>query len=220
LITVIGLVHDAWARKTVSQQAVVIFSLLLSLSGLAMIQVVKNAYESTLVVPLCGVILLIAIKGRGGTRFQQHFKAVATVLVAVSLASQLNLWRSFGLSALSAWAEGGYLADEGASISPFNYSRVNGEILATAKLCNIDRSRPLRHLVVDGLTYPAFSETYQPMLLISVSGSFRRGIRDLAKFLTERHSSGVIVGCRSFPADLLGVAQKHGDFCCAPSFVP
>jgi hypothetical protein len=211
------LLRNAWSSRSVGRQLAMICMLLISLSALAVIQVVKNAYEATLVVPLWGLLLLIASRGQQGIWFERQLKFTVITLVSLSTVSQLNLWRVFGPNA--SWRAGGYIPGQVESVSTFNYSHLRQKINSTAMLCGIGREHALRRLVLDELTYFSFSDSYQPVVGSNLTGTWG-GSFDLPNYLKKVQSSGAVAACKWFPSGIEDLLRKNDEFCCLPSNGP
>lgn len=220
LAALLALVSEAWRRRRMPAELALVLALLASLASLAIFQAVKNVYEATLVVPLFGLAVMLVVHDRRGRNWRRIRTIGGSVLLVISLVSQVTLWSLFAPSAIAEWTKGGYLPNQRYSYSPFHYDRARSEILDTSRRCGIERDGRMSHLVVDEFTYPMFANTREPFLIGYISGGYGHGISNLERLLIERRSAGVIVGCLHLPPELRSAAVQNGDFCCLPAFRP
>ena len=210
----------AWRRLTLERELCLLLALLASLACLTVFQVIKNAYEASLVVPLFGLAVMVAVQRDLGPLWTRLRRSGGTVVMVVSLVSQATLWTVFVPQAVAGWTSGGYLSAQSESVSAFAYASVAPRVLATARHCGIEAKSSAVHLVVDPLTYPALAQTREPTLIGYLTGGYGQGIHDLEGLLANLGSAGAVVGCHLLPPDLRGRAVQHGEFCCLPAFTP
>jgi hypothetical protein len=237
-VSVVKQAAQAFRTRTLSRLQVMILAGLMSLGIVALLQIRKNFYEAGLVLPLFGLIVLMALPGKGGPRILQAGRFLQIGLPAVSVFSQAMLWSGMMSVPLSYYTQGGYLLpDQGMSVSPFKAGQIREEVLATAQMCRIDMAQRPKHLVVDDLTYPALAQSYQPFhAFYIIPGQFVRisrefGLdtdvppsevssesREFLHLMSEWRSDGFVAGCQFLPRDLRSRALRNGAYCCLPGF--
>jgi hypothetical protein len=220
---VMVLVRKDWNAGAVSRRLLMVASALASLLALAAFQRLKFFYESTLVLPLLGLIAAVAMPGYWWQKAPARGRSLATVLIGLALVSQTVLWVFLVPQVDRDLSRGGYLDKQVTSFSAMDYGRQRTEVLNTARRCGIHPEDRPRHLVLDDLTYTAFIDSYQPFHIPHVNrgGSelFGRLPTDhMVKLLREWRSAGIVAACRLIPAELHPVA--NGPYCCVRSFAP
>ena len=223
VVAVISSLIAALRRKGEDQLSVRRFAVtaacLVSLAALGTTQGVKNFYEAGLVVPLIGLLLILNVRFAGSLQ-QIMWKGFAGAVVLVSMVSQFTLWLSFVPVARSAPA--GYQGEDQWAVSFSGYETLKPTIVRAASACNIAPKDPLKHLVIDDLTYPVFQQSFQPFhitYLSKVGGPDWKAHASgkIFELLKTYRSDGVIVGCQSLPADMRRRATQSGEFCCISS---
>lgn len=198
------------------------FALPVVLAGLVLVwsasQLVKNAYEAMIVLPVLAIAILFAIAGIGPTgTLQRWLGRAAIVLVVLSLAAQADVARRYLPPFAAAAAQPGYVAGQPYSVSPYGYGTIRERIRATARQCGIgSQGRAIRPLV-DDTTYFAFVDSLRPFHAVSVIGKWKGRIGDPIAYIGDHGSQGAILGCRTLPAGIRARAIQNGEFCCVPT---
>ncbi|MCW2240922.1 hypothetical protein [Azospirillum canadense] len=195
---------------------------LLSIGALGTVQGFKHFYESGLIIPLIGLIMIVNINSEGPIS-AKAWKIFGASLLAVSFVSQCVLWWSLAPTAVNATSPG-YLAEQEKSVSFINYDKARPDIAEAASACGIRPELPMNHLVIDDMTYPVFQKSVQPFHIFFISQVGGASIwksqsaDKIVKLLKDYRSDGVIAGCHSLPADMRRRATQTGPFCCMSAF--
>ena len=191
----------------------------LVLAGLVLVwgvsQRVKNDYEIMIVLPMMALFCVYALSTVGWPGLRGRLLGLAAmVAVAASLAGQVDIARRY-LPLLARGAQRpGYVAGQDASMSPYGYSRIRSQIIATAHLCGIGLHGRAQHPVIDDVTYFALEDSWQPMHYLAVLRQWRGRITDPLAYMRSRGSEGMVLGCHHIWPSLLGQATRNGAFCC------
>ena len=209
--TCVRLALEAVRSRRLSPQAVMVFALSLPLAGQVLLEGHKAFYESSLVLPFLAFIPALGWRPAGRKALQALAEAA---LLTVAMASMVTLWAAL-LPDLPGWLSRGYVPRQRLSISAFGASDARREIQADARLCGIDPTQPLNHLVVDPLTYTAFDRLRQPYFALYL---FDHANKDVLDLLADRGSSGMVVSCGTVPRFLRSRTRRLGHVCCIPAF--
>jgi multisubunit Na+/H+ antiporter MnhF subunit len=212
--TLARLAVGAVRTRRLSQRTVMVFALFVPLAGLALLEGHKAFYESSLVLPLLAFVPALGLRCPPGGRGAGVARAASAALLAVSLASMATLWATV-LPHLPGWLARGYVPRQRLSISAFGAADARDQVQIAARLCGIDPSRTMDHLVVDGLTYTAFDHLRQPYFALYVFDPWRHDVRRL---LANRGSAGMVISCGAVPRPLLRRTRRFGPLCCMPPF--
>lgn len=207
-------------RQRFGMTVAVIISILL-LSGL---EPHKNFYDTSLIVPLAALAILMSIPIEFLELYPVAMRRLTGSLIGLSLFSQIVLWIGFAPFIQTSLEAEPYISRQWGSFSALQYAHTRASILETANLCRIPESSTTQYLVVDDLTYTVFAGTYRPFhLTYLVRDLVRQNGEDvslLVGFLRQKESAGIIGGCHSFPKGLSDQVIRNGDFCCLPPFSP
>jgi hypothetical protein len=196
-------------------RTVMVFALSLPLAGLALLEGHKAFYESGLVLPFLGFVPALGLRCRRVGKGAGVVRALGATVLAVSLASMVTLWATV-LPLLPAWLSRGYVPKQRLSISAFGAADARDQVRIAARLCGIDPSRTMDHLVVDSLTYTTFDNLRQPYFALY---TFDHSKDDVLDLLAARGSAGMVVSCGAVPRSLLRRTRRFGPLCCLPPFV-
>lgn len=180
-----------------------------------MSQRVKNDYEIIVMLPMIALFALLSITAVAWSpaRTRQLGMAAAVVL-AVSLAGQIDVARRYLPPLARAAQSPGYVEGQNTSVSAYGYSAIRSQIRQTAKQCGIGTHGRARHPLIDDVTYFAFADSWQPFHYLGVIGPWRGTIRDPIAYLKSRGSEGMILGCHQLSPALQAKAIRNGEFCC------
>jgi hypothetical protein len=177
----------------------------------------KNFYESSLILPLVLLMAVLMQSPIGSPDNGSRMKSVRLiVLLTASILSQANLLLTFIPYVGTTWLEGGRLAEQSLSISPFNFDKVRKDIESAAARCGIKTGNVNTHLVIDNSTYFPFKHADRPLNLSFITKFSGKDIgeENLVSILKQRKSAGVITSCDKLPPSLLSLATETGNYCC------
>lgn len=175
----------------------------------------KNDYEIMFVMPLIALFGLFSLTAIGWTdERKRQMRTAAILLVAISLAGQIDIARRLLPPLFKAAQHPGYIDGQKVSVAAFNYSAIRGPIRQTARMCGIGTRGPAQRPLVDDVTAFAFTDSWRPMHYLGVIGMWRGSIRDPIAHLRSRGSEGLIMGCHLLPPELQAIAIRNGSFCC------
>lgn len=177
----------------------------------------KNFYESSLVLPLALLLIVLLFPLSGPSTFlNRSYSFIFGILLITSIVSQINLIRSFTAYIPYPWITGGQVSGQDLSISPFKFSKKRDEMIDAAALCGIRANHYNPHLVIDDLTYFTFKNAYKPFHVLYVASFWGQDIGDknFFSFLRQKKSVGVITSCNRLPPEIRTLAKEHADFCC------
>ena len=199
-------------------------ALLLALAPTLVAQVAyqsyKQAYDAEFLLILGGVAIVLGWPADAARRWRRPLQMLFALFTLTTLCNEGRLLYHFGHFATHEWLAGGNLAGnyEG-TISGFHYDRVNAQVLAAARACDIDVATHPQFVLTDDLTYPALGRTATYPLHTMGVYWWGQGIPDLYQFLKALKSEGMVVRCRSIPPELQAKARKQADgLCCLPRF--
>jgi hypothetical protein len=139
-------------------------------------------------------------------------------MVVASLFSQVVLLSSYLPHVKGTWSMPGYAPGQFISFNFNNYDDTRAKIVAAAKQCDIDANKPLRHLVVDGLTYPTFVDSFKPYEILWTGLNWPGSSEDQLHFLRYVKSDGLVAACHLLPPNFVPLSRKSGPFCCIKAF--
>jgi hypothetical protein len=186
----------------------------------------RHSYEEILVEPLLCLVSILSIwlarnqiRGwLGEVCFRRITHSGFSILLWLSIVSQVALIAGYFRYAVGSWATPGYPQGQKWSVANFGYGQLRTQIIETAARCGIDPSHA-HHLVVDELTYFALRHAQQPFLMTYLDRNhWGSGIKDLRALLTQQQSAGMVVGCQWVPSPLRSEITVNGPFCCIPAF--
>jgi hypothetical protein len=183
--------------------------------GWGALQLVKNDYEASLVVPVCAIAIVFAVRSAcyddATLRWIERIGTVFAVLAFVNVALIMVFYTQ------PLWAasrQPGYLQKQRLSISPYGFDKLKPQILATGRMCGLTPDARTHGLLVDDVTYFAYMGTYRPFHWTGVLLIGNGSITDPAAFLRSKKSSGIILGCDFLKPQLRSRARQNGQFCC------
>jgi hypothetical protein len=215
-------------QHRVSIQASALASVWALLFASLFVRAWRSDYEATLVEPLLGLVSILSIwvaRDRircwiGAVCFRRITHSAFSILILLSIVSQVALIAGYSRYAVASWVTPGYPKGQKWSVANFGYGGLRAQIMETAAMRGINPKNHAHHLVVDELTYFALRQTYQPFLMTYLDENlWGWGIRDIRALLTREQSTGMIVGCQWVPSTLRTEVTENGPFCCIPSFV-
>ncbi|MDB5716016.1 MAG: hypothetical protein JWO15_3413 [Sphingomonadales bacterium] len=211
VITAVRIVKE----KVFDPRALMPVALGMTVLGWGALQIVKNDYEASLVVPVCAIAIVFAVRSAcyddGTLRWIERIGAMFATLAFVSVALVMiyytqPLWE--------ASRQSGYLRKQRLSISPYGFDKLRPHILATGRMCGLTPDTRTHGLLVDDVTYFAYMGTYRPLHWTGVLSIWNGSIADPAAFLSSKNSSGIILGCDFLKPELRSRARRNGQFCC------
>ena len=134
-------------------------------------------------------------------------------LAAASAASQLLLLAHYAPRLWRADAPG-TIAGQPFSISPFGYGEVRQQVLAAGAKCGFDRPETLHRLLIDDVSYFAYSSSRYPMHRLGVLTEWRGDIRDPLAWMRAQGSPGAVLACDELSPAMRAIAKPSGAFCC------
>jgi hypothetical protein len=186
----------------------------------------RSDYEETLIEPLLGLVSILSIWAArdrvrslfGAVSFRRVTRSAFSILLSLSILSQVALIAGYARYALGSWVTPGYAKGQKWSVANFGYRKLSSQINETAAACGINPNHA-HHLVVDELTYFALRQAHQPFLMTYLDENlWGWGISDVRALLTRKRSAGMVVGCQWVPSTLRTEVTVNGSFCCMPAF--
>lgn len=178
----------------------------------------KVFYNNTLILPVFFLCATLAIKQLPKKSKNWTVKLLFRMIVMLFISSSILFLSSYS-KFRNDFQKGGEIHGIPFGVSGFKSDVINSRVQKLALKCGIDSKTPLKHLVVDELSYPSFWKTEQPYLALFMfwveTDAKENGIEN---FLKSRKSSGFIGVCRYLPPQLQMKAQKDQEFCCLPAF--
>lgn len=177
-----------------------------------------NFYGGSLVLPLAGLLVVHSLARLGELpRLAWLANGALVVLLLLVVASTAVLGRQLGPPLLRAArsADAVPINQEAFSLNAFAYPATRERIRSLAESCGLAGDGATR-LVVDNLSYHAFTHLRQPVYLGSlwpwgagadVAGKTRR-------LLVDMQSEGMIARCDLFGPEFRNQTLREGDLCC------
>ena len=213
-------------QRRVSIQAAALASVWALLFVSLFARAYRSDYEAALVEPLLGLVSILSIwvardrlrRWLGAVPFRRITHSAFTILLLLSIVSQVALIAGYSRYARGSWVTPGYPKAQKWSVANFGYGELRSQIMQTAAMCRINPNRA-HHLVVDELTYFALRLAHQPFLMTYLDENlWGWGISDVRALLTREQSAGMVVGCQWVPSTLRTEVTVNGPFCCIPAF--
>lgn len=173
----------------------------------AALQINKNAYESALYLPVLAVAVVLALAAAPERRW---LREAGWAVAALSAASQLLLVGHYAPRLWASATRGGYVAHQPYSLGAYRYPRA--AIVAAGAKCGIAPGAP--RVLIDDLTYFAFSHGARPMHRMGVLSDWNGSLSDPLRWLHDKHSPGAVLACAYLPPDMRRIAVPSGDICC------
>ncbi len=180
--------------------------LLVCATGWATLQINKNSYESALYLPALVLAITLALAAAPERRW---LRDVSFGIVALSAISQAVLIGHY-LPKLWTTTGGGYVAGQPYSLSAWHYPRAR--VAAAGAKCGIAPGSS--RILIDDLTYFAFSHGSRPMHRLGVLSDWNGSLSDPLKWLHDKRSPGAVIACAYLPPDMRAIAIATGDICC------
>lgn len=185
-----------------------------SLLAWGAVQSNKNAYESSLYLPmLLVVVALVVAVARVDAMI---LRRLLYGLVPLFVVSQTALFAQYTPRLYRLQQRVGYIPDQPWSIPVWSFARYRERAIAAGAKCGISPARPNRRLLVDDASYFIFADSYRPLHYTGVTGPWIGKITDPATYLRTMRSSGAVLGCRQldpWPRSR-ALAIATGDICC------
>ena len=222
VVACVTLMRGMQGQRGDLRRPLITMACLLSIAALGTVQGFKHFYESGMIIPLIGLIMIVNVD-KAGPVSPRSWRFFAVSLLTVSFVSQCVLWWSLAPTAAKA-ASPGYLAAQEKSVSFLGYDTVRPDIVTAASACGIRPETPTKHLVIDDFTYPVFQNSVQPFHIFFISQVGGASIwksqsaDKVIRLLKDYQSDGVIAGCHTLPAAMRHRAVQTGPFCCMSAF--
>ncbi|WP_439374527.1 hypothetical protein [Bradyrhizobium sp. DASA03120] len=209
-----ALVRAARARKMDARLMLPILLVGIVL-GWGATQLTKNAYEASLALPATILSIVLAIRAAEFSEITIRCAQIVSRFTLVVAAASLVALMAFYAKPLWVSAhQPGYVALQPYSVSPYGFSKIEDQIVATGRLCGIDPAKRPSGLLIDDLTYFAYMASYRPLHRTGVLSDWNGSIIDPVAYLATRRSSGIVLGCSYLPPALRQLAHSIGQFCC------
>lgn len=202
----IGTVALGLAARAKAWRAVLPLLLLVCATGWATMQTTKNSYEAALYLPALVLAITLAL---AATPQRRWLRDASLGIVAISAVGQLLLIGHY-LPKLWATTGGGYVAGQPYSLSAWHYPRA--QVIAAGAKCGIRPGDP--RVLIDDMTYFAFSHGARPMHRLGVLSDWNGSLRDPLQWLHDKGSPGAVIGCAYLPPDMRRIAVASGGICC------
>jgi hypothetical protein len=208
-----------WRERKLDRRWAMAMALIVTATGWAATQLIKNVYEASFMLPLLMLAVVLALATQdnavlGKPVRTRAFRGLAAAIGIAAVLSPLAIGAIYGPSLARAAAAPGYVARQRVSLSVRPYPGLARDVLAAAKLCRIPEPERANSLMIDDLTYLPFQTSRLPQHWLGVVGIWNGEIQDPIAYLESRHSDGIIVGCHILPAGLRARARQSGAFCC------
>lgn len=210
----------AWREKVLPPELVLGWGLLGVASVWCISQRVRHVYESSFVMPLVmlGIILLLAAP-HGSLRLRKAVAVLALGTGPLLLLSVALVARDFGPALWQATHARGDLPDQPYSVPVFGYGgggqSESAQITTLARACRLPDWPKAQALLIDDITYFAAMRSRLPDHQLAVLVPRMNGvIEDPLDYLRARGSSGILVSCRHLPPELRAKALANGQYCC------
>lgn len=180
-------------------------------------QATKNMYEAAHVLPLLavGLVLLSGVVTKEDAQIEGILPVVAAIMLAVTVASQLFVSIRLAPAFLAAAGQTGFVEEQpySVSLSIAGQRQSERDIDRAMARVGIRADSSAFRLVVDEATYLSLQRTRLPLLSAGVFGGWKGSRQPWWSYLASRNSSGVVVDCRSLPAELSRAAVRYGTIC-------
>lgn len=216
-LAIVKRVHVAWLERKFEVGTTIPLTLLFCVISTSFLMSSRNFYESSLILPLLILLaLILSLDSQVLKDKAVRYPYLIGFLLIVSIASQLNLYRTFSNAAFTSWQKGGQVEDQPLSVAAVGYGEVREDILHAAAQCGIQAGGVNSHLVVDDSTYLTFSKAYRPIHAGYIGGFFGGDIGDekYFSFLKQQKSAGLITRCDKLSPFVRGVSTESSSYCC------
>jgi hypothetical protein len=210
-------VRIAWREQILEAGTTIPLTLLFCVISTSFLMSSRNFYESSLILPLLILLALILLCDSQVLEDRAvRYPYLLGFLLIVSIASQLNLYRTFSNAAFTSWQKGGQVVDQPLSVATVGYGEVREDILRAAAQCGIQAGGVNSHLVIDDSTYLTFSKAYRPIHAGYIGGFFGGDIGDekYFSFLKQQISGGLITRCDKLSPFVRGASTESSSYCC------
>lgn len=199
IVLIIGIIstynsikNDA-KRKYLSNETGVLIGLSVSLVSLLGFESTKLFYETRLFLPLMIVWAAVGVSTRP-FRIHQSIKnaiifLILTVGISNNFASIVTFQKPARLWITAELSKYPYMF----SVPAFSYLKIKNNIFSIATECGIFPPEKQKRLILDDLTYPAFSKSYRPFHMLYIFSW--SSIKNIPDFMHQRASDGIIVRC-------------------------
>lgn len=179
-------------------------------------QITRNVYESSFVLPVLIIAIVLALSAAHGSRhLDRATKLLALALPPAMVASMTVVAALYAPDLVATTQQRAYLDQHRYSLPVFGYSSIKPDILGAARQCGLAPDKPASNVMVDDLTYFTFMQSRLPQNQLGIlSRQLRGSLNDPVAYLAERQSSGAILGCHWLPPELRARAHQQGRFCC------
>lgn len=209
-------IKRALRDRLISEPAWISMSLFVALVSLAAVQVEKHFYESSLVLPLTFLLVLMLSKDIAlSPRWENARRILWITLMFAASASQ-----AYALYQYQGW----WNSDIEAVGIPvlasksFDFNDLTTRIEKLERDCHLQDQKDLQNLFVDDWTYLPLADSFRPRL---VTLSHLLALKDgdpefdkLPELMRKISSSGYLLHCSELPPRLRSIGVREGDLCC------
>ncbi|NYH96007.1 hypothetical protein [Novosphingobium marinum] len=215
LVAFVAAAVRAWRARAIPAPLVFAVAALVSFVGWTASQNWSNIYETTFVIPLLllAVLLSLATAPKAG-RARSIFEVSAVGVGLLALVNVALLGTVWAPGMARAFGQAGYIEDQPLSVSIRGYRQIEPKILETGRMCGIPEPENARAVLVDELTYFAYMESRLPQHRLGAFSHWNGDLQDPVGYLKSRDSDGIVVGCHILPESLRDKALRNGRFCC------
>lgn len=213
----------AWREKVIPPETVMALLLYGVASVWCVSQIIRHVYESTFVLPLVMLAIVLALAApHGSQRLRQAVAVLALGIGPLALLSMALVASYYGPPMAAAASARGALPLQPYSVPVFGYEGERAQLQALAAQCHLPETRAARGLMLDDATYFAFMQSRLPDHQLAIlSPRLRGSISDPIAYLRGRGSSGIVTRCSALPEALAARAHRAGAYCClAPADWP
>ncbi len=212
------------ARERVMPPETVLALLLFGVASVWCVsQIIRHVYESSFVLPLVMLAIVLALSApHGSHRMRQAVSVLALGIGPLTLLSMGLVASYYGPPLVEAASARGSLPLQPYSVPVFGFAGERVQMQALARQCGLPETRAAKGLMLDDISYFAFMESRLPDHQLAIlSPRLRGSISDPIAYLRARGSSGVLTRCVDLPEALAARAHRKGAYCClAPADWP
>jgi hypothetical protein len=198
----VSIVARAIGKRTPLVEPILALSLVGAVAGIAGLQITKNFYEATLILPVIGLAVLFSLRPLLGLPFARGLSQILLAgLIFLALSSQIAIAYRF---------YGNYSAWRRQSISARGETKKIENLVAQ---CGVRPDQTSSRVMMDFKAYRVLWPTREPLFLEVFSGYWGTGI-DQDELLRRRKVSALVGECHQLPARFRSLAVASEGFCC------
>ncbi|NBC35509.1 hypothetical protein GTZ99_02945 [Novosphingobium sp. FSY-8] len=209
---------NAWRHRVLPPEPVLALLLYGGASVWMVSQLVRHAYESSFVLPLVMLSIVLGLAAPHNRPMLRQAGEVLSLAFAPLMALSLILVAGYyGTPLVQATRARGYIVANSQfwSVPLYGYGAVRDDLTALARQCHLPPPENASHVLIDDTTYFTYMRARLPQHHLAVTMGILSGtVQDPVAYLRAKHSSGILVGCHWLPAHLRERAHTRGMYCC------